>query len=86
MTSSGSWPDSLLGGSDPHRPRPPTEDGASDREDEDVTDQPVAHCESCAAPLYRGQAVIEGNITHDLTVDPPRSRRTFYCSQDCADA
>jgi hypothetical protein len=51
-----------------------------------VTDQPVAHCESCAAPLYRGQAVIEGNITHDLTVDPPRSRRTFYCSQDCADA
>lgn len=47
------------------------------------TEKPAAYCETCAAPLCRGQEVIEGGITHDLNTG--RSRRTFYCSQDCAD-
>lgn len=50
-----------------------------------MTEKPAAHCETCQTPLYNGQEVIEGGLTHQITDEGPRSRRTFYCSQVCAD-
>jgi hypothetical protein len=51
----------------------------------ETTKKPAARCETCATPLYNGQEVIEGGVTHEVTAEGVRSRRTFYCSQGCAD-
>lgn len=44
------------------------------------------HCATCGAALHNGQQVLEGGLTHEITDEGVRSRRTFYCSQECADA